>query len=131
VKAELFALGDGSPRPKLKAVDFRLTVPKQRIEISLLPEGGGSGLALFDVDVDGFRARTEKGVDGWALVFYATVGPVGREELEYFVNWYTQCRFLTFQPQQQAMNFDANAEAESTQPPRRRAKTNGHDEASA
>jgi hypothetical protein len=131
VKAELFALSDGTPRPKLKAVDFKLTVPKQRIEISLLPEGGGGGLALFDVDVDGFRARTEKGVDGWALVFYASVGPVGREELEYFVTWYTQCRFLTFNPQQEAMNFDAKAEAEPDQAPRRRSKSNGQDGATA
>lgn len=132
VKVELFAMTDSRPRPKVKSVEFNLTVPKQRIQVSLLPEGGGGGIALFDVEISGVRARTEKGVEGWALIFYASLGPVGREALDYFVGWYCEQRFLAFDPQQETMRFDAKPEGEPDQAPRHRGKSNGKsDEASA
>lgn len=115
---------DGQPKPLLKAVELRIPdVPHQHIECCLLPEPEEVvGLfTLRDAEVTDPRVRTEKGVDGYALIFYATIGPVGRDELEYVVNWYTQPRYLTFSEAQASLDFeDADAAAPAPPPARKR-----------
>ena len=59
---------------------------------------------------DGLGTRI---ADGYALVFYASFGPVGKEELEYIVGWHTQQRFLTFAPQEPALDFKGAAEPDT------------------
>ena len=113
---------DGTPKPLLKAVELRMPdVPHQHIACEVLPEDGVSTFTLRDVEVSDPRVRTEKGVDGYALIFYATVGPVGRDELEYVVNWYTQQRFLTFAEAQVPLDFDADDN--NAPPPARRRRS--------
>jgi hypothetical protein len=108
VRALLFNMGDGEPKPKIKALEFRLPIPRQALTVFLLPEGDTDPqIAFSDVEIGGVRARTEKGVDGYGLVFYASFGPVGREELEYVCNWHTQQRFVTFVEQAPALPFEA------------------------
>jgi hypothetical protein len=124
VRALLFSLGDATPKPKLKEVKFKLTVPRQQLAIRVLPELD-EGLVLCDCEVTDVRARTEKGVDGFALVFYVSYGPASPRELEYVCEWLTQQRFVTFQPQQPALDFAAQEPAEDAAPapPRRRGRT--------
>jgi hypothetical protein len=119
VRALLFTGdSDGTPKQLLKAVELRLSdVPHQHIECWLLAEDSGSVFTLRDAEISDPRVRTEKGVDGYALIFYATIGPVGRDELEYVVNWYTQVRFLTFTEAQVPLNFDDEGADESAAPP--------------
>jgi hypothetical protein len=121
VRALLFTLTDATPKPLLKSVELRIAdVPNQHIECALLPEDSGGIFTLRDAEVSDPRVRTEKGVDGYALIFYATIGPVGRDELEYVVNWYTQQRFLTFSEAQPVMDFEAAEAPAASAPPRRR-----------
>ena len=118
VRALLFSLGDATPKPKLKAAHFALTVPKQQLTIAMVPELEGS-IVLADCDVSDVRARTEKGVDGFGLVFYVSYGPASPRDLEYVCDWLTQQRFVTFVPQQPALDFvGADAPVEEA-PPRR------------
>jgi hypothetical protein len=117
VRALLFNLGDAEPKKKLKAIHFDLTVPRQVLTVHLLPELAEQ-IAFADVDITGVRARTEKGVDGFGLVFYASFGPASPRDLEYVCDWLTQQRFLTFQPQEPALNFDAQDE-ETIEPARK------------
>jgi len=120
VRALLFTLTDGTPKPLLKSVELRIAdVPHQHIECALLPEDSIGAFTLRDAEVSDPRVRTEKGVDGYALIFYATIGPVGRDELEYVVNWYTQQRFVTFTEAQPVMDFDAADPPVESAPPRR------------
>lgn len=117
VRALLFTGdSDGAPKPLLKAVELRMTdIPSQHIDCALLPEGDGvSVFRLRDAELSDPRVRTEKGVDGYALIFHATIGPVGRDELEYVVNWYTQARWLTFSEAQIPMDFE---DADDAPPP--------------
>jgi hypothetical protein len=119
VHALLFNLGDGQPKPKIKAMEFRLPCGRQAMSVYLLPEGlADPQIRFVDVEIDRPRARTEKGVDGYGFVFYASFGPVGAQDLEYICNWYTQQRFVTFQPQQ--LSLIENAPESTT--PRRRAR---------
>jgi hypothetical protein len=122
VRALLFTGdSDGAPKPLVKAVEFKIgDLPPQHIECALLPEGDGvSVFSLRDAEISDPRVRTEKGVDGYALIFYATIGPVGRDELEYVVNWYTQARFLTFSEAQRTMDF---GDADDAPPPTRKSR---------
>ena len=99
VRALLFSMSDATPKPKIKALHLALTVPRQMLAIYALPDAE-NGLVLTECEVTGCRARTEKGVDGFALVFYVSYGPAGPDELEYVCAWLTEQRFVTFHPQQ-------------------------------
>ncbi len=121
VRALLFSLSDATPKAKLKEVRFRLTVPKQQLLIRLLPELAEQ-IVLCDCEITDVRARTEKGIDGYGLVFYVTYGPASPHELEYVCDWLTQQRFVTFQPQQPALDFAAREPDEETKAPRRRGR---------
>jgi hypothetical protein len=115
VRALLFTMNSATPKPLLKAVALNLAdVPTQHIDAFLLPEEtDAAGFTLMDAEIGDLRVRTEKSVDGYALIFYATIGPVGKDELEYVTNWYTQARFLTFREAQATMDFSAKAEGDT------------------
>jgi hypothetical protein len=104
VRALLFSMSDATPKPKLKEARFNLTVPRQQLAIALLPELAEQ-LVLCDCEIGRVRARKERGVDGFGLVFYVSYGPASPRELEYVCDWLTQQRFVTFQPQQPALDF--------------------------
>jgi hypothetical protein len=119
VRAYLFSLSDATPKSKLKAVHFRLPIPKQQLLIRMLPELAEQ-IVFCDCEITDVRARTQKNVDGWALVFHVLYGPASPRELEYVCEWLTQQRFITFQPQQPALDFAAKDEADvPPSPPRR------------
>src|SRR5262245_8923758 len=115
VRALLFA--GTEPKPKIKTLEFKLTVERQLARVYLLPEAGHEAqIAFTDVEISSVRARTEKGVDGFGLVFYASFGPVGKDELEYICNWYTQERFISFEPNDPSLDL---REDHTPPPPRR------------
>lgn len=105
VRALLFT--GTTPHPLVKAVELRVAVDTQHIECSQSADEPIGLFTLREVEISDPRVRTEKGVDGLALVFYATLGPVGRDELEQIVHWYTQVRYLTFNEAQAMLTFDA------------------------
>jgi hypothetical protein len=118
VRALLFTLNSATPRQKLKAIHFALTVPNQSLVVQVLPEVEAR-IMFNDCEVSDVRARTEKGVDGYALVFYVSYGPASPQDLEYICDWLTQQRFVTFHPQSPALDFEGRDEPETEQPPAR------------
>jgi len=118
VRALLFTMNDAQPKPKIKAMEFRVPVPRQMMAVCLLPADDEDGAGVFgarvfmDVEISAPRARTEKGVDGYGLVFYASFGPVSKDDLEFVCNWHTQQRFVTFTPQQPALDFAGAEESD-------------------
>jgi hypothetical protein len=115
--AELFRLNDGSAKEIVKSIEFAIRVPNQRILIYATPDIPDPSTVLLDAEITSVRARTEKNVDGFALVFYASVGPVDRDQLEYVCRWHGEQRFLTFDKQQPALDFEPVGE--TPKPPRR------------
>lgn len=105
VRALLFTMGDAMPKSKLAAIHFNLPAENQDLTVQLIPESDEGAIHILDVEISKPRARVEKGVDGFGFVFYASFGPVGRDELEYLVGWHTQQRFITFHPHEPALNF--------------------------
>ena len=108
VRALLFRLDDAEPKPKIKALDFALTVPRQILRVYPVPEIDNGGMAFDDVEISDPRARTEKNVDGFALVLYASLGPLTPDQLEFVCEWLTEQRFVAFDPQTPAFDFDAD-----------------------
>jgi hypothetical protein len=119
VRALLFNLSDAKPKAKVKSMSFALTVPRQVLTVRLLPETEGQTV-FADVEITDVRARAEKGVDGFGLVFYAAYGPASPRDLEYVVAWLTQQRFVTFEAQAPALNFEGKAEETIEPEPARR-----------
>jgi hypothetical protein len=125
VRSLLFNLTDATAKAKIKALHFNLITPRQALAVYLLPESL-EGIQFSDVEITEPRARTEKGVDGYGLVFYASLGPVSAGDLEYICNWHTQQRFITFQPQEPALNFAGAAgdDPQTPEPARRTPRRN-------
>jgi hypothetical protein len=94
------------------------------LTVRLLPETDGQ-IVFADCEIGDVRARTEKGVDGFGLVFYAAYGPASPRDLEYICDWHTQQRFITFEPQAPALDFSARQDAADDAPPPRRGRR-GH-----
>jgi hypothetical protein len=119
VRALLFTMSDAMPKEKLKAIHFRLPVPRQALTVFSLPHDDVGLILIPDVEITDPRARTEKGVDGFGLVFYASFGPVGTRELELICAWHTEQRFVSFHPQEPALDFAGKSEPETPEPARR------------
>lgn len=127
LRALIFTLTAGEPKPKLRSLGWALPVPKQHIDVYLLPEMEPQ-MHLVDCEVRGLRVRREKGIDGFALVFDLSVGPLGERENEQILEWYTQQRFVTFVDAQPVLAFDgAEPPSEALPPPapRRGRRPNG------
>ena len=107
IHAALFLRGSGEPKPKVKALEFRLPVERQQLTVFLLPEADRAQIAFPEVEITRVRARTEKNVDGYALVFHARFGPPSAKDLEFVCAWHGQQRFLAFQPQNHELEFEA------------------------
>ena len=108
VRSLIFTMGSGDPKPLIKKCEFAFAVPKQRLVVRLLPEqqlGDAGALSLFAVDITKPRVRTEKDVDGFAFICRLTVAALGSHELEFVQAWHTEQRFVTFQPEQPALDF--------------------------
>lgn len=108
IKKSLYRLDDGSPLPNIKSIAFNLSVARQLLTIYAAPDVETPSIALDQVEISDIRARTEKGVDGWGLVFYASFGPVSKVELEFVQRWYTGQQFVTFHEAQPSLDLEAD-----------------------
>lgn len=110
IKRTLFRHDDGSQLPGMKSVAFDIYTPRQLMKVFAAPDVEEPSFAFDQVEVTNLKARTEKGIDGWALVFHASYGPVGDRELGQMQAWYTTQRFLTFEEAEPMLEFEADEE---------------------
>ena len=112
VKAGLFKLSSGDPKPHIKRLDFRLDCPRQNLIIFASPDTVESRIALTQAKISGTYARTQKDMDGYAFVFKASVGPVGREEQEFIHEWMLTQRFVTFEESEPSIEFGSDEDGD-------------------
>jgi hypothetical protein len=106
VRAALFKLNHPDPKPHLSRVNFNLACPRQRLVLFASPDTESSRIAFDQVKIAGIYARTQKDIDGYAFVFKASFGPVGRTEQEYIHEWMLTQRFVTFEEAEPSLAFD-------------------------
>jgi hypothetical protein len=125
LRAEIFTK-NGEPRPKVTSLGWRLPVDRQHLHCAVLADQATLGdYELLNAEISDPRVRAEKGLDGFALVFYATVGPLGSDDLEFLVlRWLRTQRFVTFREAQGDLLSDA-AEEPSDKPRGRRRQFGG------
>lgn len=114
VRAMLFDMNHADPKAHVERVNFTLGCPRQTIEIFASPDTETSRVALDQVKISGTYARTEKGVNGFAWVFTAAVGPVGRDEQELIHDWLHTQRFCTFQASEPLLDLEEVDDEEGT-----------------
>ena len=107
VRAALFKLSSPEPKPHLDRVNFSLSCPRQNLEMFASPDTDASRIAFLQVKIGNVYARTQKDVDGYALIFTGSFGPVGRAELEFLTAWYQTQRFVSFEASEPSLEFEA------------------------
>lgn len=105
VRAALFKLSSVEPKPHIERLNFNLSCPRQNMEIFASPDTDESRIMLLQVKIGGVYARVQKDVDGYALVFTGTFGPVDRNTLEYIHAWHGTQRFVSFEASQPDLQF--------------------------
>lgn len=105
VKMELFSLNTAEPKPHVSRVNFVLGCPRQNLRIYASPDTAKSRLALLQCKISSIYVRKQKDINGFAFVFKASVGPVGREEQEFIHAWMLTQRFVSFEESEPSMEF--------------------------
>ena len=119
VRATLFRLNNAEPKDQLRRVDFALGVPRQNLHVFASPDTDAASIVLEQVKVASTYARAQKDVAGFAFVFKASFGPLGRRELEYVHDWHLSQRFVTCDVAEPGMfddDGDESAETDDDEP---------------
>ncbi len=124
VRAALFKLNNPEPKPHIDRLDFNLSCPRQNMEVFASPDTDESRILFPQVKIGKVYARTQRDMDGFALVIGASFGPVDRNTLEYIHANYGRQIFVTFGEAEPSMEFsdevdedDAAVPAEKAMPP--------------
>lgn len=127
VRTGLFKLNHPDPKPHIDRLNFNLACPRQQMTIFASPDTDRSRMCFDQVKISGTYARRQKDVNGFAFVFKASFGPVGRDEQEFIHQWLLTQRFVSFEAAEPSMDFDDSAdeganEDDAPDPPTRRPK---------
>ncbi len=96
IKATVFSAINGDPKRNFTRHDFSLGLARQNLEIFSTPDTNNARISLNQAQISGTYVRTEKDMNALALVFKATFGPVGRDELEYVHSMHRKQAWITF-----------------------------------
>jgi hypothetical protein len=90
IKPLLFSLNNAEPKALVRRMDVGLGCPRQQLLVFASSDTVKESIALDQVKVSGTYARTQKDVAGYAFVFRASFGPLGRKELEFIQDWHSR-----------------------------------------
>jgi len=96
---------DPDPMPQVHEITFNFNTPRQLLKIFASKDSPTATIAFDQVHIGRLRARLQKDVEGWALLFKATFGPCGPADLAYVNEWYGTQRFITFTPAEGDLDF--------------------------
>lgn len=105
VKPLLFSLNKAEQKSVVRRLDVALGCPRQQLLVFASSDTVKESIAFEQVKIGGTYARTQKDAEGYAFVFRASVGPLGRRELEFIQDWHLGTRFVTFQQAEPSLEF--------------------------
>lgn len=112
VRASVFKLTDGTPKPHIERVAFNLDCPRQRMDIYASPDTDSSRLCFDQVKVSGCYVRTSKDSAALTAVFTVAFGPFGRDELEAVQQYFRSQMFVTWVEAEPMFDLDGDDEAD-------------------
>lgn len=110
IKATIFSMNSGEPKPAFTRHDFSLGLPRQNLTIFASPDTTEARLVLEQAKITGTYVRTQKDMNALALVLKATFGPVGRAELEYIHAAHRTQRFITFSEAEPILDLESDGD---------------------
>jgi hypothetical protein len=116
VRSQLFKLSTAEMKPHVERVNFNLDCPRQQMQIFASSDTEESRIAFDQVKIAGAYARTQKDVDGYAFVFKATFGPVGRDELEYIHSMHRKQMCISFLEAEPSLDFEEDEDEGDDEP---------------
>jgi hypothetical protein len=108
IRPTIFSLTTGEAKPNFTKHEFKLGLPRQTLELFASTDTPGSRLALNQAKISGCRVRCDKDSNALAMVFAATFGPVGRDELEAVHALYRRQTFITFHEAEPLLEEEAD-----------------------
>jgi len=106
----LFKSSTPDPQPHIARVNFLLGIPRQHLDCYATSDTKDPSRRLEFAKISGVYARTESGMQGYALVFKATFGPVSDKELGFVEAWRNGMKFVSF------VEAEPNADFEEAEP---------------
>jgi len=106
IKATVFSLNSGEPKPAFIRHDFVLSLARQNLELYASSDTTESRICITQAKISGTYVRTQKDMpSALAFVFRASFGPVGRDELEYLNLWFRAAQNVTFRESEKSLDF--------------------------
>lgn len=109
VRASVFRLSDGSPKPHLERLDMSLDCPRQRVDLYASPDTDSSRICFDQVKVSGFYVRAQKDSAALSAVVTLSFGPFGRDEMEACAQYFRAQFFASFHEAEPTLAFDEDA----------------------
>lgn len=106
VMRTLFKSTTPDPQPHIARVNFLLGIPRQHLDCYATSDTKDPSRRLEFAKISGVYARTESGMQGYALVFKATFGPVSDKELGFVEAWRNGMKFVSFVEAEPNADFD-------------------------
>lgn len=119
IKATVFNLSTAEPKPNFTRHDFKLGLARQNMHLFASPDTEDARVMLPQAKITGTFVRSQKDNNALALIFKATFGPVGRDELELIHSLHRSQTFIRFEESEPLFEVEADveeADAEVQQP---------------
>lgn len=106
VRRTVFNLNDDEPKLHVEGMVLGLDCPRQRLDLYATPDTKESRRCFDQAKIGKLHIRIPKDTANLEVVFTATFGPVGRDELEAaFAAFHTQI-FVTFLEAEASLDFE-------------------------
>lgn len=121
VRGSLFKRsGNADPHSHISAVDFRLPIERQDVDVYAAPDTVKASLRLIQVKASHVRAKLDPSTNLYTLKVRLTFGPASDKELAFVESWRGTQRFLTFEESQPDLAYEEigndDDEDDDTQP---------------
>lgn len=113
IKATVFNLSTAEPKPNFTRHDFKLGLARQNMHLFASPDTEDARVMLPQAKISGTFVRSQKDNNALALIFKASFGPVGRDELELIHSLHRSQTFIKFEESEPLFELEDDGEDES------------------
>lgn len=114
IKATVFNLSTTEPKANFTRHDFKLGLARQNMHIFASPDTKDARVMLPQAKISGTFVRSQKDNNSLALIFKASFGPVGRDELELIHSLHRSQTFIRFEESEPLFELEEGDDDEAT-----------------
>jgi hypothetical protein len=114
IRPTVFSLNTTDPKPNFTRHDFKLKIERQNLHLFASSDTTDARVVLDQAKIAGCYVRTQKDMNALALVFTATFGPVGRDQLELVHSLHRSQTFITFEEAEPLLGGEGDDDDDTT-----------------